>query len=73
MFRSQKISGSSNNLDTFAAELKQSILRYEKRLKDVSVTMNYVQEARKIEVSVMGVIVESEEPYQYQSIINVWN
>lgn len=68
----RKISGSSNNLNTFAAELQLTIMEYEPRLKDVAVSMTYIREERKIYVSVKGVIVETEAPYQYSTIINVW-
>ena len=68
----KKISGSSNNLNTFAADLKQTIQRYEPRLSDVSVSMTYMREERKIYVTVKGVLAEDGKPYQYSSIINVW-
>lgn len=68
----KKISGSSNNLNTFAAELKQTIETYETRLKNVSVSMTYIREERKIYIVVKGVIAESGENYQYMTTINVW-
>ena len=68
----KKISGSSKNMNTFAAELKQTIETYEKRLGDVSVSMTYLREERKIYVKVKAVIVETGKDYEYQSIINVW-
>ena len=68
----KKISGSSNNLNTFAAELKQTIEAYEKRLEKVSVSMTYIREERKIYVTVKGVIRQTGTDYQYLSVINVW-
>lgn len=68
----KKISGSSNNLNTFAAELKETIEAYEKRLKNVSVSMTYIREERKIYVTVKGVIAETGKKYLYSTIINVW-
>ena len=68
----KKISGSSNNLNTFASELKRTIEAYEKRLKDINVSMTYIREERKIYVTVKGVIVETGAKYQYLTIINVW-
>ena len=68
----KKISGSSKNLNTFAAELKQTIETYEKRLDDVSVSMTYVREERRIYVKVKALIAETGKDYEYQSIINVW-
>lgn len=68
----KKISGSSTNLNTFAAELKLTIETYEKRIKDVAVSMTYIRQERKIYISVKGTRVEDNEPYQYTSIINVW-
>lgn len=68
----KKVSGSSNNLNTFAYELKQSIETYEKRLRDVSVAMTYIREERKIFLTVKGVLEENDKPYLYESVINVW-
>ena len=69
---SKKITGSSKNLNTFASELRETISKYEKRLKDVNVTMTYIREEQKIHVTVKGVIVTTNENYQYKTIINVW-
>ena len=68
----KKISGSSNNLNTFAAEMKETIEAYEKRLDDVSVSMTYIREERKIYVTVKGTLTETGAKYKYSSIINVW-
>ena len=68
----KKISGTSTNVNTFAAELKRTIETYEPRLKDVSVSMTYIREERKIYITVKGVIVETEGKYQYTTVINVW-
>lgn len=69
---SKKITGSSKNLNTFASELRDTISKYEKRLKDVNVIMTYIREEQKIHVTVKGVIVTTNENYQYKTIINVW-
>ena len=69
---SKKITGSSKNLNTFASELRETIAKYEKRLKDVNVTMTYIREEQRVYVTVKGVIVTTNENYQYKTIINVW-
>lgn len=69
---SKKITGSSKNLNTFAAELKETITRYEKRLSDISVSMTYIREEQKIYVTVKGIITETQADYQYRTTINVW-
>ena len=68
----KKLSGSSANINTFASDLKQTIEAYERRIKDVSVSMTYIREDRKIYVTVKAAMVETGEKYQYTSIINVW-
>ena len=68
----KKVSGSSNNLNTFASELKRTIETYEQRLKDINVSMTYIREERKIYITVKGVIAQTMASYQYQTIINVW-
>jgi len=68
----KKITGSSKNLNTFAAELKTTIGKYEKRLSDVSVSMTYIREERRIYITVKGFIPSIESEYQYATTINVW-
>ena len=68
-----KVSGSSKNINTFAAELKEAIVRNEPRLSDVSATLIYVREEKKIYVTVKGVITETGKEYQYQTTIKIWN
>lgn len=69
---SMKVTGTSKNLSTFAAELKDSIVRYEPRLEEVSTALTYIREERNVYVSVKGVIVETGEDYQYETIIRIW-
>ena len=68
-----KVTGTSNNLSTFAAELKSSIEHYEPRLQNVATAMTYVREERKIYVSVKGFLPELEEDYLFETIIKIWN
>ena len=68
----KKISGSSKNMNTFAAELKDSLTVYEKRLENISVAMTYIRENRLIYVTVKATIVSTQEPYTYTTTINVW-
>ncbi len=69
----KKISGTSKNISTFAADLKEAIIKYEPRLSDINTTMTYIREERIIYVSVKGVITETGEDYQYQTTIRIWN
>lgn len=69
----KKISGSSKNFNTFAAELRTDIQTYEPRLKKISVTMTYVRLEREIYVDIKGKIAATGEDYQYRSVIKVWN
>lgn len=69
----KKISGSSKSINTFASELKESIIKYERRLEDVSVSMTYIREERQIYITIKGVIVSTKENYVYKQTIRVWN
>ncbi len=69
---SKKISGSSKNMNTFAAELKEVIKHYEKRLSDLSVTMTYIREERLIYVTVKGIIIQTKDEYVFTSTLRVW-
>lgn len=68
----KKISGSSKNLNTFASELKEVVLRYEHRLSDVAVTMTYIREERLIYITVKGIIVSTKEEYVFNNKLRVW-
>ena len=68
----KKISGSSKNMNTFAAELKEVVKNYEIRLSDVAVTMTYIREERLIYVTIKGVIIQTKEDYVFTSTLRVW-
>ena len=59
-------------MNTFAAELKELIKQYEKRLDDVSATMTYIREERKIYITIKGVIISSKEDYVFTTVLRVW-
>ena len=69
---SKKISGSSKNMNTFAAELKEAVKDYEKRLDDVAVTMTYIREERLVYITIKGVIASTKETYMFKSTLRVW-
>lgn len=69
----KKVSGSSKSVNTFAIELKKAIETYEKRLTNVSVTMTYVKNLKKIHVNIEGTLQETNEAYKYTTSLNIWN
>ena len=69
----KKISGSSKSINTFASELKEAIVKYERRLEGVIVSMTYIREERQIYVTVKGTIVTTKESYVFKQIFKVWN
>mgnify|MGYP002624461877 CR=1 FL=1 len=68
----KKISGSSKNMNTFAAELKEAVRLYEKRLGDIAVTMTYIREERLIYITIKGTILSTKEDYVFSSTLKVW-
>lgn len=69
----KRLIGNSKNADTFARELKNSIERYEKRLKDVSVVMDFQKNARLIHIIVTGKINNPSNSLYYNEFnIEVW-
>ncbi len=68
----KKISGSSKNMNTFAAELKAVVKQYEKRISNVAVTMTYIREERKIYITVKGIVVKTKEEYVFTYTMKVW-
>ena len=68
----KKISGSSKNIQTFSSELNEAIHQYEPRLRDTATVMTYIREKKEILVAVRGVILTTQEPYEYRTTIKVW-
>lgn len=68
----KKLSGSSKNLQTFAAEFNKQLAKYEPRITDTTVVMNYIREEKKILLIIRGRVRELDIPYQYQTSITVW-
>lgn len=69
----KKVAGTSKNINTFASELKAIINKYEPRLTDISVSMKYYQRIHNIEVMISGIIAETQQEYNYQTSIKIWN
>ena len=69
----KKISGNSRNLDTFASDLRSSIVRAEKRLANVKVSTTYITEERTMHITVSGVIKETSEDYRFHTTFAIWN
>ena len=69
----KKISGSSKSINTFAAELKSAIEKYETRLENIAVSMTYIREERQIYITVKAIIADTKEEYIYNQTIRVWN
>ena len=68
-----RISGSSINTFTFASDLKETIVQYERRLKNVEVNMEFAARGTILLVSVNGIIDDGyDTPYSYISKIRIW-
>ena len=69
----KRLIGNSKRSDTFARELKLCIERYERRLRDVTVTMDFQKNGRLIHVIVTGVINNVANTLYYNEFnIEVW-
>lgn len=69
----KRLVGNSKNADTFARELKMSIERYERRLKDVAVNMDFQKNARIIHIIITGRIDNASNTQYYNEFnVEVW-
>ena len=69
----ERLVGSSKNSDTFARELKKSIERYERRLRDVQVSMDFQKNGNIIHIIVTGKINNAANTIYYNEFnIDVW-
>ena len=41
--------------------------------EDVSVTMSYIKNLKKIHVNIEGTLLETNEAYKYTTSLNIWN
>jgi hypothetical protein len=70
---SYKIVGSSINTETFASHLRDCIVEYEPRLKNVTVGMDLYMDGVMLLVSVSGIIDDGyETPYTFYKKIRIW-
>lgn len=68
-----KIAGSSINAGTFASNLKETIIQYETRLKDVQVNMDLLNNGTVLLVSVSGIIKDGyDTQYIFYKKIRIW-
>ena len=70
--RNRKLSGKSQNENTFASELNRVVCQYETRLRDVQTSMTYVKSEKQVYVKIEGRIVETDEDYTFNTTIKAW-
>lgn len=68
-FYKYKIQGQGVNFNTFAHELKISIEKYEPRLRDVKVSMEYSSVNRVIDIIVTG---KASDDFEHKINMHVW-
>ena len=69
----KKVSGNSKNINTFATDLKEVVMKYEQRLTDVVATMSYVRDERNIYITVTGIIADTQEKYKFDTTLKIWS
>ena len=69
----KRLVGNSKNADTFARELKNTIERYERRLREVQVTMDFQKYGCLIHIIVTGKINNAANTIYYNEFnVDVW-
>ncbi len=70
---SKKLVGTSKNADTFARELKKTIERYERRLREVQVGTDFQKNGRLLHIIVTGKINNVANTLYYNEFnVDVW-
>ena len=68
-----KIVGSSVNSSTFAEHLRDTIVQYEQRLKNVQVGTEFLLRGTVLLITVTGIMDDGyETPYTFYRKINIW-
>lgn len=68
----KKMSGTSKNMQTFAADLNEAVRLYEPRLGNTNVSMTYVAKSKTIVIVIKGIITETKEDYIFTSTVKLW-
>lgn len=69
----KRLVGNSKSADTFARELKNTIERYERRLREVQVTMDFQKNGSLIHIIVTGKINNTSNTLYYNEFnVDVW-
>ncbi|MFZ4398526.1 MAG: hypothetical protein ACOYO1_00715 [Bacteroidales bacterium] len=69
----KKIIDSSNNSNNFALDLKRSIEKYEQRLKNIYVSMEYERAEKLIKLKIEGKLnIEKPTNYSHSISFHVW-
>ncbi|MBQ0049065.1 MAG: hypothetical protein KBT12_02330 [Bacteroidales bacterium] len=68
----KKVSGSSKNISTFAADLRDAILKYERRLRNPTVTMTYMRLERSMHVLIRGELPQIDTLYEHKFVYKLW-
>lgn len=70
---SKRLIGSSKNADTFARELKKTIEKYERRLREVQVNMDFQKNGNIIHIIVTGKINNAANTLYFNEFnVDVW-
>lgn len=69
----KKINGTGKNANSFAKEIKNSIEKYEKRLENVEISIDFQQKGKIVCIMVNGILCDHRNtPYSYEFKINIW-
>lgn len=69
----KKINGTGKNTNSFAKELKNTIEKYEKRLSNIDISIDFQQKGRLVKIIVEGILCDDRNtPYSYEFNINIW-
>lgn len=69
----KKISGTGKNTNSFARELKNTIEKYEKRLNNIDIIIDFQHKGKIVRITVNGTLCDNRNtPYLYEFKINIW-
>lgn len=69
----KKINGTGKNANSFAKEIKNSIEKYEKRLENVEISIDFQQKGKIVCIMINGILCDHRNtPYSYEFKINIW-
>ena len=68
----RKIEGKSDNVNNYAADLKETIRRFETRLQSPEVKIDFDKKQSEVTIYIAGILINTKKEYQQEIKFHIW-